>query len=34
MNLANEKWLSQQIPLKKNCNWKKEEISDTHFDDI
>ena len=34
MNLANEKWLSQKIPPKQNCNWKKEDISDTHFDDI
>ena len=34
MNLVNEKWLSQQIPPKKNCNWKKEEILDTQFDDV
>ena len=34
MNLANEKWLSQQIPTRKNCNWKKEEVSDTQFGNI
>ena len=31
INFGNETWLSPQILPKKNCNGKKEEVSDTHF---
>ena len=34
ISCVNEKWLLQQIPPKKICIWKREEFSETHFDEL